>query len=113
MDEALLGHNHAKSAIDLACWDLFGKSVGLPVYTLLGGSTGKRLPVISSIYAGSPEDMRTRVARHREMGYMGHSIKSARWTEKAGRSWTQTASPPASPTGNRGGSISWLTPMAG
>ena len=75
MDEALLGHNHAKSAIDLACWDLFGKSVGLPVYKLLGGATGKRLPAISSIYAGSPEDMRARVARHREMGYMGHSVK--------------------------------------
>ena len=75
MDEALLGHNHAKNAIDVACWDLFGKSVDLPIYTLLGGATGKRLPVVSSIYAGTPEDMRARVARHREMGYMGHSVK--------------------------------------
>jgi L-alanine-DL-glutamate epimerase-like enolase superfamily enzyme len=75
MDEALLGHNHAKNALDLACWDLFGKSVGLPVYKLLGGGTGTRLPAISSIYAGSPEDMRTRVADHRKMGYMGHSVK--------------------------------------
>lgn len=75
MDEALTGHNHAKSAIDLACWDLLGKAVDLPVYTLLGGSTGNRLPAISSIYAGSPEDMRARVAEHRAMGYMGHSIK--------------------------------------
>lgn len=75
MDEALLGHNHAKSAIDLACWDLFGKSVNMPVCELLGGSTGKRLPVISSIYAGSPDDMRARVAQHRAMGYLGHSVK--------------------------------------
>lgn len=75
MDEALLGHNHAKSALDLACWDLFGKSVGLPVYKLLGGATGNRLPAISSIYAGTPEDMRARVADHRAKGYMGHSIK--------------------------------------
>ena len=75
MDEALTGHNHAKSAIDLAIWDLFGKSVDLPVYTLLGGGTGRRLPVISSIYAGSPEDMRARVAEHRKMGYLGHSVK--------------------------------------
>jgi L-alanine-DL-glutamate epimerase-like enolase superfamily enzyme len=75
MDEALLGHNHAKNAIDLACWDIFGKSVGLPVYKLLGGGTGQRLPAISSIYAGTPEEMRDRVAAHREMGYMGHSIK--------------------------------------
>ncbi len=75
MDQALAGHNHAKSAIDLACWDLLGKAVDLPVYTLLGGSTGNRLPVISSIYAGDPEDMRARVAEHRAMGYMGHSVK--------------------------------------
>ncbi len=75
MDEALLGHNHAKSVLDLACWDLFGKSVGLPVYKLLGGATGHRLPAISSIYAGTPEDMRARVAEHRAMGYMGHSVK--------------------------------------
>ncbi len=75
MDEALLGHNHAKSAIDLAMWDLFGKAVGLPVYQLLGGSTGHPLPVISSIYAGAPEDMRARVADHRQKGYRGHSVK--------------------------------------
>lgn len=75
MDEALLGHNHAKAAIDAACWDLFGKSVGLPVCTLLGGATGQRLPTISSIYAGTPEDMRARVAAHRAKGYRGHSVK--------------------------------------
>ena len=75
MDDALLGHNHVKTAIDVACWDLFGKSVGLPVYTLLGGTTGKRLPTISSIYAGTPEDMRARVAKHRAKGYLGHSVK--------------------------------------
>ncbi|MCT4607739.1 MAG: mandelate racemase/muconate lactonizing enzyme family protein [Pelagimonas sp.] len=75
MDEALTGHNHAKASIDAACWDLFGKSVGLPVCTLLGGATGQPLPVISSIYAGDPEDMRARVAAHRAKGYRGHSVK--------------------------------------
>lgn len=75
MDAALVGHNHAKSAIDLACWDVFGKSVGMPVCELLGGSTGERLPMISSIYAGTPDEMRARVAQHRALGYLGHSIK--------------------------------------
>lgn len=75
MDEALVGHNHAKTALDIACWDIFGKSVNLPVCELLGGSTGFRMPVISSIYAGSPEDMRARVADHRARGYLGHSVK--------------------------------------
>jgi L-alanine-DL-glutamate epimerase-like enolase superfamily enzyme len=75
MDEALVGHNHAKSAIDVACWDLFGKSVGRPVCELLGGSTGVPMPRISSIHAGDPEEMRARVADHRARGYRGHSIK--------------------------------------
>ena len=75
MDDALVGHNHAKTALDVACWDIFGKSVGLPVCELLGGSTGVPLPTISSIYAGEPEEMRRRVADHRAQGYRGHSIK--------------------------------------
>jgi len=75
MDSALLGHLHAKTPIDVACWDLFGQSVGLPVCELLGGSTGDLLPVISSIHVGTPEDMRERVRDYRARGFRGHSIK--------------------------------------
>lgn len=75
MNSALVGHNHAKTPFDLACWDIFGKSVDLPAYELLGGSTGRPLPMISSIHAGEPEEMRARVADHRARGYKGHSIK--------------------------------------
>ena len=75
MDFALVGHEHAKTPIDIACWDVFGKSVGMPVCDLLGGRTNVKLPLISSIYVGEPDAMRQRVAQHRAMGYMGHSIK--------------------------------------
>lgn len=75
MDEALVGHLHAKTPIDVACWDLFGKAVGMSVCDLLGGRTNNKLPIISSIYTGTPEDMRQRVQQHREMGYKGHSVK--------------------------------------
>ncbi len=75
MDSALVAHEHAKTALDVACWDIFGKSVDLPVCELLGGRTDVRMPVISSIYTGDPEDMRRRVAEHREAGYTSHSIK--------------------------------------
>ncbi|ACI56188.1 Mandelate racemase/muconate lactonizing protein [Rhizobium leguminosarum bv. trifolii WSM2304] len=75
MDNALLGHLHAKTALDVACWDLFGKSVGLPVCELLGGRTDVQMPVISSIYMGDPDDMRRRVAEHRQLGYLAHSVK--------------------------------------
>ena len=36
MDNALIGHNHAKTPLDVACWDIFGKSVEMPVCDLLG-----------------------------------------------------------------------------
>ena len=75
MDATLVGHNHAKTPLDIACWDIFGKSVDLPVYELLGGSTGIPMAMISSIHAGDPEEMRHRVADHRARGYRGHSIK--------------------------------------
>lgn len=75
MDSALVGHLHAKTALDIACWDVFGKSVGMPVCDLLGGRTNAAMPVISSIYVGDPEDMRKRVAEHRAMGYLAHSVK--------------------------------------
>lgn len=75
MDSALLGHNHAKTALDVACWDIFGKSVGLPVCELLGGATETPMPMISSIPAADPDEMRSRVAEHRANGYRGHSVK--------------------------------------
>lgn len=75
MDGALVGHADGKAPIDIACWDLLGKAVGMPACELLGGSTGAPLPVISSIYAGDPEEMRARVAHYRKRGYGGHSIK--------------------------------------
>ncbi|KAL5359919.1 enolase 2-phosphoglycerate dehydratase [Aspergillus floccosus] len=77
MDSALVGHEHAKTAIDVACWDLLGKSVGLPVCELLGGRTDARLPIISSIPVDSPEAMRQNVDKHRSAGYKGHSVKIA------------------------------------
>ena len=75
MDATLVGHNHAKTALDVACWDIFGKSVGLPVAELLGGGTNVPLPMISSIPTEDPEEMRRNVADHRARGYRGHSVK--------------------------------------
>jgi L-alanine-DL-glutamate epimerase-like enolase superfamily enzyme len=75
MDDLLVGHAHAKSPVDVACWDILGKSAGLAVCELLGGRTDVKMPVMSSIYAGAPEDMRRRVAEHRQLGYLGHSVK--------------------------------------
>ena len=42
MDTALMGHGYAKSAIDTACWDAFGRSVGLPSATSSEAGSSKR-----------------------------------------------------------------------
>lgn len=76
MDEALLGHLDAKTAIDVACWDIAGKAQGLPVCDLLGGRIPGPVPLISSIGSSpDPEDMRRRVAEHRSQRFSGHSVK--------------------------------------
>jgi L-alanine-DL-glutamate epimerase-like enolase superfamily enzyme len=75
MDAVLPGHPHAKSAVDLACWDLFGKAVGRPVCDLLGGRTEGAIGLISSVSCEPPEAMAANVARFRAEGYRAHSIK--------------------------------------
>lgn len=37
MDANLIGHSYIKSPIDIACWDLIGKSAGMPIHRLVGG----------------------------------------------------------------------------
>src|SRR5438445_9326426 len=45
MDAVLLGQNNAKSAIDIACWDILGKVAGLPVSTMIGGTAQDDFPL--------------------------------------------------------------------
>ena len=39
---------HAISAVDIALWDLFGRTLGEPVYNLMGGRTKERIPVYAT-----------------------------------------------------------------
>lgn len=39
---------HAISAIDLALWDLYGRTLGAPVFDLMGGRTKDRVPVYAT-----------------------------------------------------------------
>lgn len=75
MDTALSGHNHARTPLDIACWDIDGKAQGRPVCDLLGGRIPGRVPVISSIPGDMPDAMRANVAAHRAKGFWAHSVK--------------------------------------
>ncbi|CAH0053733.1 unnamed protein product [Clonostachys solani] len=75
MDAALIGHSHAKTALDVACWDIFGKATGLPVCELLGGRTDVKMPIIDSCPVTGPAETRQQVEAFRAEGYTGHSLK--------------------------------------
>lgn len=62
LDGVLPGHNHAKSIVDMALWDLFGQATGLPLYALLGGRTRRDMPLYHSITCVAPDEM-ARIAR--------------------------------------------------
>lgn len=75
MDAALKGHPYAKSAIDIACWDILGQAAGQPVCHLLGGRYGDDFPLYRAISQEEPEAMAERVAQYREEGYRKFQLK--------------------------------------
>ncbi len=75
MDAALKGHPYAKSAIDLACWDILGQAAGQPVCTLLGGRYGESVALYRAISQQAPKEMAARVAAYRAEGYQKFQLK--------------------------------------
>eukprot|EP00418_Pyrodinium_bahamense_P035903 CAMPEP_0179135730 /NCGR_PEP_ID=MMETSP0796-20121207/64639_1 /TAXON_ID=73915 /ORGANISM="Pyrodinium bahamense, Strain pbaha01" /LENGTH=837 /DNA_ID=CAMNT_0020834767 /DNA_START=33 /DNA_END=2543 /DNA_ORIENTATION=+ len=75
MDAVLPGNPYTKSALDVACWDIFGRASGMPLYALLGGDGGGAVLGNSSLPTGTPEEMAQRVRDARAKGYLVHSMK--------------------------------------
>ncbi len=75
MDTALTGHGYAKSAVDVACWDAFGKTVGQPAYTLLGGLRHDRLPLYVAVPLDSDSAMASHVAARKAEGTRRFQLK--------------------------------------
>lgn len=60
----------AASAIEIACWDLKGKALGVPVWQLLGGRLHDRIEAYASdLFWGPPEIMARDAARWVEQGF--------------------------------------------
>ena len=75
MDAALRGHPYAKSALDVACWDILGQMTGQPIVTLLGGRHGNSYPLYRAISQDSPQEMAKKVAQYRSEGYTKFQLK--------------------------------------
>ena len=75
MEQTLKGHPYAKSALDMACWDLLGKSAGLPLVTLFGGRSGEDYTLYRAISKDDPEAMAANLAGYRAEGYRRFQLK--------------------------------------
>ena len=66
----------AISAVDIALWDLLGKSAKQPVFRLLGGRTKPRIPVYASrLYATGLDDLAAEARHYKEQGFKAMKLR--------------------------------------
>src|SRR3982750_4791681 len=66
----------AISAVDIAIWDLLGKSANQPVFRLLGGRTKPRIPVYASrLYSTPLEELANESAKYKAQGYKAMKLR--------------------------------------
>jgi L-rhamnonate dehydratase len=66
----------AISAVDIALWDLLGKSAKQPVYRLLGGRTKPRIPVYASrLYSVELNELAGEAKRYKSEGYKAMKLR--------------------------------------
>jgi L-alanine-DL-glutamate epimerase-like enolase superfamily enzyme len=75
MDHVIQGHGYAKSPFDAACWDIFGKATGQPLWMLLGGKLTDGAPMYRPAPQKSPAEMVAELDILRASGYRQFQIK--------------------------------------
>ena len=75
MDGALRGYAYAKSALDIACWDILGKATGLRISDLLGGTRQEELQLYTGVGVAAPEAMSERCAEILAAGFRQVQVK--------------------------------------
>jgi L-alanine-DL-glutamate epimerase-like enolase superfamily enzyme len=69
MDAVIQGHTFAKSAVDMACWDIKAKNRGVPLYELLGGKLTDGSPLYRCVMEQEHDKIKTEMEQYRASGY--------------------------------------------
>jgi len=75
MDAALDGYLDAKAAVEMACIDLLGRSLGIAVHEVLGGAVRQRLTFNAWIGIVSPDEAAAEARRWFDRGFRSAKIK--------------------------------------
>ncbi len=75
MEELLKGHPYAKSAIDMACWDILGKATHQPVYRLLGGLLQERVKLFKVVTRQDAAAMAQKINDYQDQGFKQFQMK--------------------------------------
>ena len=78
MERAVPWNYRAKSSINLACYDIMGKSAGTPVYNLLGGKVRDRIPLSWSLPIADFRAIEEEAALMVERGWRILKLKTGR-----------------------------------
>ncbi|MFP3917762.1 dipeptide epimerase [Lysinibacillus telephonicus] len=75
MDKSVHRAPAAKAAIDIACFDVAGKKLDVPVYQLLGGRYHEKFPVTHVLSIDEPEKMANEAEEKLKEGYRSFKMK--------------------------------------
>jgi len=72
----------AVAGVEMACWDIVGKFLHLPVYKLLGGCYRKQIPITCFLGIGSPDEVRRDAVSAVQQGFRTIKLKVGRNPEE-------------------------------
>lgn len=75
MNQTIYGAPTAKAAIDIACYDLVGKALKVPVYVLLGGRYHEKFPITHVLSIDTPNRMADNAEHHLAKGFTSFKMK--------------------------------------
>lgn len=78
MDKAIYGAPAAKAALDIACFDVTGRKLGVPAYQLIGGRYHEKFPITHVLSIAEPAAMAEEAAKRVEQGYRSFKMKVGR-----------------------------------